>query len=100
MRGKREDIIIKIDETYDLLVDRYNWCIIDKKAKDGINNTYHPNLARAIEKIMSHKTREGEDVRDLRTYMAWYQTTINEVANRVLSQKKLLQKALELNGVM
>ena len=100
MTDQREQIIIPVDDIYELLVDKYNWEVNRRDKKGGYHNTFHPNLTQAIERIVQNKTIDSGDAKDLRTYMAWYQTTIQAVANRVLSQRKLIEEAFKLNKVM
>ena len=103
---------IQVDDDYIILVDQQNWIVtrIMTNKTEGSKNkgkkyersvTYHHDLGRAIDGIIQDRIRKEEPViESLPAYLAWYESTLHSITDRVLRQKKRLKEALELNKVM
>jgi len=63
-------------------------------------HSYHHDLGKALECIVKQKTNDKEDISSLSAYLAWHESTIHSLADRVLRQRAALTEAMEINKVM
>jgi len=102
-------IRLSVDDDYVIIIDSQNWMVASIRTyKKGGHigeryeqlEAYHHNLSGALEYIVRQKAKEGHPDGSVKAYLAWQESTIHSLADRVLRQRKQLSEALELNGVM
>ena len=111
----KEKKTVRIDlDGYHIIVDRYNWELHSHNTHDETEGPYKklygqeyditegwfPNLSRCIQKIVHSETLKGGNTIPFDDYLLRVDRMYQRTVDRVITARKELVEAIEINKVM